>query len=92
MKPSKLDTEEARVLDDFEQSKLKRIPGFRREKAALEDAAAETLRKDKRINIRISSRDLEQIQKRAAREGVPYQTFIAATLHKVVNGRLKESG
>ncbi len=50
------------------------------------------LRKDKRINIRLSSRDLMQLRKRAMREGVPYQTLISSTLHKFVSGRLKEAG
>ena len=48
------------------------------------------LRKNRRINIRISDRDLEQLQKIAIREGVPYQRLISSTLHKFVAGRLKE--
>ncbi|MGH7966013.1 MAG: CopG family antitoxin, partial [Candidatus Binatia bacterium] len=47
--------------------------------------------KDKRINIRLSSRDLEKLQKRAVAEGIPYQTFIASTLHKFVTGQLQEA-
>ena len=50
----------------------------------------QTLLKDKRINISISSRDLVRLQKRAAKEGIPYQTYISETLHKLVTGRLKE--
>jgi predicted DNA binding CopG/RHH family protein len=49
------------------------------------------LQKDKRINIRISARDPEKIQKRAAKEGIPYQTLISSTLHKLVTGKLKEA-
>ena len=84
----RLDEEELRILRDFEQGEFESIQNFREEKRALEDAARNTLQKDKRINIRISSRDLEQIQKRAAKEGMPYQTFISSTLHKLVAGRL----
>lgn len=54
----------------------------------MEAAAAETLRKDRRINFRISSRGLERIQKQAARDGMPNQTYIASTLHKLAAGRL----
>ncbi|MFC1808290.1 hypothetical protein ACFL0T_08025, partial [Candidatus Omnitrophota bacterium] len=54
--------------------------------------AKATLKKDKRINIRVSARDLEGIQKRAVDEGLPYQTFIASILHKFVTGRLRETG
>lgn len=54
--------------------------------------ARATLKKDKRINIRVSTHDLEGIQKRAVEEGLPYQTFIASVIHKFVTGRLKETG
>ena len=83
------DEEELQVLSDFERGEFESIQDFREEKRRLEDAARNTLQKDKRINIRISSRDLEKIQARAAKEGMPYQTYIASTLHKVVEGRLK---
>ena len=85
-----LDKEELQILEDFERGEFKRIPNFSAEKKALEDSARSTLQKDKRINIRISSRDLERIQMRAAREGMPYQTYISSTLHKLVSGRLEE--
>lgn len=86
----KLDKEESQILKDFENGEFKRVPKFSKEKQDLENAARQTLQKDKRINIRISSRDLERIQKRAAKEGIPYQTFISGSLHKLVTGRLKE--
>jgi hypothetical protein len=47
-------------------------------------------RKDRRLNIRWSSKDLEEIQKRALAEGLPYQTLISSLLHKYAAGRLKE--
>ena len=83
------DAEELQILRDFERGEFESIQNFREEKRRLEEAARNTLQKDKRINIRISSRDLAKIQARAAREGMPYQTYIASTLHKVVAGRLK---
>ena len=86
----KLDKEERQILKDFENGEFKRIPNLKKEKKELEHAARQTLLKDRRINIRISSRDLERIQKRAARDGIPYQTFISGSLHKLVTGRLKE--
>jgi len=89
-KPLKLDEEELQILGDFERGEFKSIQNFRAEKRGLEAAARRTLQKDKRINIRISSRDLEKLQKRAVIEGVPYQTLIASTLHKFVTGKLKE--
>jgi len=85
-----LDKEELQILEDFERGEFKRIPNFQAEKKSLEDSARSTLQKNKRINIRISSRDLERIQMRAAREGMPYQTYISSTLHKLVSGKLEE--
>jgi predicted DNA binding CopG/RHH family protein len=89
--PLKLDEEELQILGDFERGEFESIENFRAEKRNLEAAARRTLQKDRRINIRISSRDLEKLQKRAAMEGVPYQTLIASTLHKFVTGQLKEA-
>ncbi len=91
-KKIKLDKEEQQILEDFENGNLNRISNLKKEKQELENAARQTLLKDKRINIRISSRDLVRIQVRAAKEGIPYQTFISGTLHKLVTGRLKEVG
>jgi predicted DNA binding CopG/RHH family protein len=84
------DEEELQILQDFEKREFQSIRNFEAEKEKLEAAARHTLQKDKRINIRISSRDLERIQRRAACEGVPYQTYISSTLHKLVTGQLKE--
>jgi predicted DNA binding CopG/RHH family protein len=89
--PLKLDEEELRILGDFERGEFESIQNFRAEKRSLESAARRTLKKDRRINIRISSRDLEKLQKRAVMDGVPYQTLIASTLHKLVTGKLKEA-
>ena len=88
--PMKLDDEEFQILQDFERGEFQSIRNFKAENLELEDAARNTLQKDKRINIRISSRDLERIQMRAAREGIPYQTYISSSLHKLVAGRLIE--
>lgn len=53
-------------------------------------AAKATGIKDQRVNIRLSSGDLADIQVRALEEGIPYQTLIASILHKYVTGRLAE--
>ena len=88
--PMQFDEEELQILQDFENGEFRSIRNFQAEKQQLEEAASNTSKKDKRINIRISSRDLERLQMRAAREGIPYQTYIAGSLHKLVSGRLKE--
>ena len=87
----KFDEEELEILRDFERGELESIKNFQNEKKQLEEAAGNTLMKNKRINIRISSRDLTRIQKKAAKEGIPYQTLISSTLHKYITGKLKET-
>ena len=87
--PLKLDEEEVKILQDFERGELTSLTNFKEAKRKLEGAAHDFLQKDKRINIRISSRDLEALQKKAAKEGIPYQTLISSTLHKFVTGKLK---
>lgn len=86
---SKLDPYELEVLEAYESGKLKPTAS----KAALQRmraAARATAIKDKRVNIRLSSVDLLDIQAKALEEGVPYQTLIASVLHKYVTGKLAE--
>jgi predicted DNA binding CopG/RHH family protein len=52
--------------------------------------ARNTLKKDKRVNIRISSKDLEELQGIALEDGIPYQTLMSSILHRYVTGRLVE--
>ncbi len=88
---ARLSKEEREILDAFESGRVKSVRG---KTATLEEhrAYAEaTFRKDKRVNIRISSRDLNLLQRRAITEGIPYQTLIASVLHKFVDGRLKDA-
>ena len=87
----KLDREEKELLRSVERGEWKTIPDFEREKERYRQIALNTLRKDKRINIRIAEKDLVLLQERAAEEGLPYQTLIASVLHKYVSGRLRES-
>ncbi len=47
-----------------------------------------TLKKDKRLNIRISERDLNELQRKTVTEGLPCQAYISSIIHKFVNGKL----
>lgn len=82
---------EEEILASFERGEWKPIRNQKGEIARFKAAAEATLLKDKRVNIRISSRDLEGLQAKAAEEGVPYQTLMASVLHKFVSGRLVET-
>lgn len=85
-----LDAEEQEILDAFESGKMLRAGDAEETRARHQTYAAATLKKDARVNIRLSSRDLRSLQKRALAEGIPYQTMIASILHKFVEGRLRE--
>ncbi len=84
----KLDKEERDILESFERGEWKSVPNLEERKADLKNYARATIRKDKRINIRISERDLRELQRQAVHEVLPYQTFISSILHKFVNGNL----
>jgi predicted DNA binding CopG/RHH family protein len=86
---SKIDAYELKVLESFEKGKLKSV-ATKTELERLKAAARATAIKDRRVNIRLSSIDLSDIQVRALEEGVPYQTLIASVLHKYVSGRFVE--
>ena len=88
-KDSRLDKEESALLQAFELGELVRVDSWKGEKKPLEEAAEQFFKKDQRINIRISSNDLAKLRKKAATEGIPYQTLISGTLHKFVTGQLK---
>ena len=85
-----LTEEERELLESVERGEWRRIPDFEEEALGYEEAARAALRKDKRVNIRMTERDLVRIQKKAIEEGLPYQTLISSVLHKYINGRLVE--
>ncbi len=89
MSKTKLDPEEHELLQDFDSREIRSVLTAER-KQQLARAAEQTFKKDKRINIRISSRDLEAIQKRALEEGIPYQNLVSSILHKYVSGSLSD--
>jgi len=86
----KLDHDEKEILEAFESGKLRHTKGAKALQERHREYADAMFRKDARINIRLSSRDLRGLQKRALEEGIPYQTLIASVLHKYLEGRLRE--
>ena len=85
-----LDQDEQALLDSVEKGEWQSVPEFEARAPEYQEYAKATMRKDKRINIRISERDLLKLQQRALQEGIPYQTLISSVLHKYVSGRLVE--
>jgi predicted DNA binding CopG/RHH family protein len=86
----KLDAEEKEILEAVERGEWRPAKGAKQNLDRYARYAKATFRKDRRLNIRISSKDLEAIQKRALEEGLPYQTLISSLLHKYAAGRLRE--
>jgi predicted DNA binding CopG/RHH family protein len=84
-------TEEAEILEIIDNEGLKSIADLSSAKVKYGMYASQTLKKDKRINIRISDKDLQSIQRKAISEGIPYQTLISSLLHKYINGKLVEA-
>ena len=87
----RLTEEEQEILDSFERGEWVPVKDLSKRKRELIRFARNTLKKDKRLNIRISERDLNELQKKAVSEGLPYQTFVSSIIHKYVNGKLVEA-
>jgi predicted DNA binding CopG/RHH family protein len=86
----KTDKFEKDLLQAYESGELVSTKPTKEDKEFFKAAAQATSLKDRRVNIRLSSPDLRDIQARALEEGVPYQTLIASVLHKYVSGRFVE--
>ena len=91
MKKLYLDDEERDLIESVERGEWKSVKNLKEEIEKHRQYARNTLRKDSRVNIRISSRDLEALQAKAVEDGMPYQTLMASVLHRYVSGRLREA-
>jgi len=81
----KLMDEERVILESVERAEWKSVPELEKEKRRYQAAARAAQRKDKRMNIRMTESDLVRFKKKAAEEGLPYQTLISSVLHKYLN-------
>lgn len=90
MNNNKLDKEEQEMLEAYEAGKFTSTltPG---RKQFIEESARLAFKKDKKISIRISGRDLTVIQRKALQEGIPYQTLVASIIHKYASGSLYDT-
>ena len=85
---TRLSKEEKEILESFEKGEWTAIENLSERKKALAEYARNTLKKDKRLNIRISERDLIELQRKAVQEGLPYQTYVSSIIHKFVSGNM----
>ena len=86
----RLEKEEADLLKSVEAGEWTSTKDLNREIKLSQEYARATFRRDRRVNIRMSEKDLRGLQKRALQEGIPYQTLISSVLHKYLSGSLVE--
>ncbi len=83
-----IDQEEKDLMESIERDEWRPVKNINQEKEKVIAAARNTLKKDKRINLRLTQKDYRQIQIKAIEEGIPYQTLISSIVHKYLNGSL----
>ena len=88
MKKIRLDKDEKEILDAIENGQWELVKPKKQELEHYAQIAKNTLKKDQRMNIRISKTDLNGIRAKAAEEGIPYQTLVASIIHRYVSGSL----
>ena len=81
---------EKEILESFENDEWQSTPNLESEKKKYSRIARDTILKNKRINIRISERDLTKLKSKSVEEGIPYQTLVSSILHKYISGKLIE--
>lgn len=84
-----LDREEKDIIESYKKGEWKAVR--KKDQKIYVDAAKESISQNKRINIRLTSKDYHDIQVKAIEEGIPYQTLIASIIHKYNKGELKSS-
>ncbi len=83
-----IDQEEEDLMESIERDEWQPVKNIDQERQKAIEAARNTLKKDKRINLRLTQKDYHQIQIKAIEEGIPYQTLISSLVHKYLNGSL----
>ncbi len=86
-----IDDDEREIIASLEADEWISVADADIDKAEATEIARSTMRKDRRMNVRISERDMRNLKIRAAEEGIPYQTLVTMVLHKYVTGQLTET-
>ena len=80
---------EHELIQSIERGEWREIDDVASAVAEARQIATATLVKSERMNIRISSADLNALKATAIKEGLPYQTLVSSVLHKYVTGQLQ---
>jgi predicted DNA binding CopG/RHH family protein len=86
-----LDKEEKKLLKSYEKGEWKSIKDFEKKKSEYQQIAKNTAAKNKRINIRLTEKDLANLKAKSLEEGMPYQTLVASIIHKYISGKFKDA-
>ncbi len=86
-----IDDDERDTIGSLEAGEWTAVADVEQRKSEAIETARSTMRKDRRMNVRISERDMRNLKIRAAEEGIPYQTLVTMVLHKYVTGQLREA-
>ena len=87
----RLDPEEREILESLERDELVSVPDVDKQIEFARQAARNTFKKTKRVNLRMTERDFNLAHSRAREEGIPYQTLLSSVIHKYLSGRLTET-
>ena len=85
-----LDREEIEILEQYERGEFRSVPNMEQAIQWAREAARNTFKKTKRVNLRVTERDFNLAHARAREEGIPYQTLLSSVIHKYLRGRLVE--
>ena len=88
MKTNLTKKEEKELMASVERGEWRPVKNSEKELIRIRDIARQTLRKDARINIRLTKRDFFNLKSKAVREGIPYQTLVSSVIHKYLTGQL----
>lgn len=86
-----LDKYEEEIIKDSENNEFIEVPNQKKNISKYLSYFKEMSKKEKRVTIRINKGDLDTIQEKAVRTGIPYQTIIASLLRQFAKGRVKIS-
>lgn len=86
----KSEKNEVEILKSVEDDEWQSVKNIEKKKAEYARFAKNTAAKNKRINIRLSEKDLANLKAKSLEEGIPYQTLIASIIHKYVHGKFRE--
>ena len=91
MKNNYIDKEEQELINSLDSIDLSNIETDKENSKLLQKSAKSFVKKEEtKMNIRISSHELDKIKAKAEQEGLKYQTFIKSILHKYITGQLVE--